>query len=412
MDDTEGAFQAPRNTAEGLDMEDFKFKGPELETLNESVPALIHREIPNSGIAFPESQLTIPKLPVFLNIVLDRGINVEIKKFDFTLARPDYTWVFYGKRRTGKTHLIRCAMKAFRPWYPEAFVFTGTRIDAEYEACVPKRYIFQGFQESVLEMIMDRQERRVEALRKKGENNENIYVLVVLDDCITEKMDLATSEVIRRAFFNGRHLYMSIMINSQDLKALGPNLRANTDMVASFRVRSERDKEAVRTNYADFFKNDEEFDAVANPVAEIPFNVLFFDQSRPYMQPQDSVYCAIMPPNTEVFPFFMGSRAFWRGSEQQLIKYGGEELIDVDDWGIVHNTYNFKMKGIEEDAIVPVKKSWFKERPDVFKQEHIATRTIHASTYKGEDGGSDPLDADRARRRRAAQDRKRTGGTS
>lgn len=406
LEDEEGDIEPIKNNAPGIDSKKFLFQGPQKQMLGESEDVLLIRDIPNDGIRLPEEQYTIPDLPVWAEVHTERFI-MNLRKFDFALIRPDYTHVIYGKRRTGKTHYIRCLMKAMRPYYPEVWVFTGTKIDAEYEACVPKRNIVDGFREEVLDLIMKRQARRVEEMRKRKENNENIYVLIVLDDCITEKMDLATSEVIRRAFFNGRHLYMSIMINSQDLKALGPNLRANTDMVACFRVRSERDKDAVRTNYADFFKNNEEFDAVAGVVADVPFNILFIDQSRPYMKPEDSLYCAVMPPDDEVFPFFMGSRSFWNGSESQLAHYGGETLIDVEDWGLVNTTYNFHMNGVDMDKIDNASKAWFRQNRDKFVKETITPKVIHveddSESSSGSDGEGSSSDSDRASGRQRAQ---------
>lgn len=416
LEDVEGDIESAANNAPGIDPEAFTFVGPTQNMLGESAKELLIRTIPNMGIRISPEQYEIPDLPIWAEVHTDRFV-MNLRKFDFSLIRPDYTHVIYGKRRTGKTHYIRCLMKAMRPYFPEVWVFTGTKIDAEYEACVPKKNIVDGFREEILDLIMKRQERRVIEMRKRKVNDRNIYTLVVLDDCITEKMDLATSEVIRRAFFNGRHLYMSIMINSQDLKALGPNLRANTDMVACFRVRSERDKDAVRSNYADFFKNNDEFDAIAGVVADVPFNILFIDQSRPYMRPEDSLYCAVMPPDDEVFPFFMGSRVFWKGSESQLAHYGGEALLEVEDWGIVNTTYNFHMNGVDLERIEDASKSWFSRNKDHFVREKITPKIIHIEgTGNGSDSDSDdgdkrgressPTDGDRARRRQRPQVRR------
>lgn len=298
---------------------------------------------PEDGIIVPTEQNEIPDCPIW-QVIQTEEREVNIKLFDFRLIRPDFTVVVYGKRRTGKTYFVRCLMKAMRRYFPEVYVFTETKIDVEYEACVPDKFIIDKFNPDILESILDRQKQRVEAMRKRGKNDENIYVLVVLDDCITGK-HLEMHEVIRRAFFNGRHYYMSIIINSQDTKALGPNLRANIDFAATFPVRSERDKEAIRTNFADFLKNDRELDQLGEVVSGIKYNMLFFDQSRPYMLPEDTVYAGVMPPEDEIFPFVMGTRNFWKGSEKQLIKYGNEHLLDDPDWDVVKETYAFKMTG-------------------------------------------------------------------
>lgn len=272
--------------------------------------------------------------------------TINIRKFDYGLLRPDYTMVFYGKRRTGKTVAMANVMKALRPYFPEVYVFTETKVDLEYAPCVPDSYIFQGFDEDILAALLDRQEQRVRTLRKRGENTENIGVMLVFDDCITESK-LKNSEVMRRLFYNGRHFYICTMINSQDQKALSPGLRANTDMAFLFRVKSQRDKEAVRTNYLDILSHNRELSKIMDPVSEIAFNVLCVDQSRPYMDTEDTVYVARFPDKSKIYPFFMGSKAFWGKHTSQLKKYGGEDLLNVDNWGIVNSTYKFKMTGAE-----------------------------------------------------------------
>jgi len=364
--------EPPRNSAAGLALEDLEYtETTESALTGEEDDAVKVEEVEYEGTKMPASQDELPVCAVWQQFKTTLERDVELKVFDWALVRPDYTHVVYGKRRTGKTHYVRCLMRALRPYYPEVYVFTETKIDVEYEPCVPRRFIFQGFNEDILTGIMDRQAERVKKMRQRGENDENIYVLIILDDCITET-HIKNAEVLRRAFFNGRHYYMSIIINSQDHKALGPDLRSNTDMVACFPVKSERDKEAIRTNYADFFKNDDEFDSVAQTVGAVPYNIFFIDQSRPYMDPGKSMYVGVMPPDEEVFPFFMGTRSFWKGAESQLSHYLGESLLEVDDWGIVNNTYKFKMDGIDLDKL----KEYWKENgrqpmfPQTYAQKH------------------------------------------
>lgn len=346
VDILRGIFRPPPIPHSKLTLEKAQYVGDTVSAIEmggqEGLTADIE-EIPEDGQFIPAKVDDLPVTDVWMSILTQQSRQVDIHLYTFAVCRPDFTIVFYGKRRTGKTSAVLAHMKAMRIYYPEVYVFTGTKIDAEYEPCVPLKFIVDGFKEDVLEAILKRQEQRVENMRKKGVNDENIYVLVIMDDCITSN-DVHDSEVLKRAFFNGRHLYMSIIINSQDAKAIGPNLRANTDMVACFRVRSERDKEAIRKNYMDFLKNDDEFDEIANEIAKVPYNIMFVDQARPYQPPEQTVYCGVMPdPETEIFPFFMGSREYWSESKSQLIRHGGEHLLLKEDWGLVKDTYKFKM---------------------------------------------------------------------
>ena len=324
------------------------------------IPELDGVTIPTSvddiPVPLPWRQVSISSMPKGCKKATDliqedrmpeSGAMVNIKKMNMSLIRPDYTIVCYGKRRTGKTNFVRYFMKCFRCFFPEVYVFTKTKVDKEYYRFVPDKFIFNGYKDKVIQHILDRQEDRQRKLRKRGVNDENINVLIILDDCIDDNV-LKYSETIKTIFFNGRHLYMSIVINSQDHKAIGPGLRSNTDMVATFPVRSQRDKEAVRENYADFVKNDNEFETVAQAIRETPYTIMFIDQSRPYMDPEECVYAGIAPLEVDLGGFFMGSREHWRGSEAQAIELGGANWIAIEDWGIVAETYHFAMGGLPE----------------------------------------------------------------
>lgn len=271
-------------------------------------------------------------------------VDIKLRKFDFAIARPDFVIVNYGKRRTGKTNLVKNFMQQFRVQYPEVYVFTETMVDREYTAHVPASYIFDGLNLEVLEGILQRQEDRVESMRRRGVNDENINVLIILDDCITEKA-LRDSKTLRRMFYNGRHLYIGVIINSQDTKGLTPSLRANTDLACIYRVRSERDKTAIRTNYLDFCKDDEDIEKLMSAIHNYKYNCMFVDLSRPHMDPSDTIYAGIPADSSEFDPFFMGTRAFWARDTRQLIQMGGEKWLDKVDWGIVNTTYAFKFTG-------------------------------------------------------------------
>lgn len=302
------------------------------------------------GVTIPEDQYSIPIPRLWQDIVTPSGNEVKVKLFDFSLCRPDYTLVNMGKRRSGKTQFTRNYMKAFRPYFPEVYVFTGTKVDIEYDQFVPSKYIFRGYNDTTIEAILYRQEQRQTNMRKRGVNDQNINVLLVLDDCITDNV-LRYSLTVRTLFFNGRHLYISVLINSQDIKGIGPALRGNIDMAVLFPVRAQRDKQAARENFIDFVRNDTEFDEVQAIIQKTPYTILFVDQSRPYMPAPECVYAGIAAPDDKLGAFFMGTREFWRGSEEQARLYeGADSWLERDDWGMVKETYKLKMQELPKDV--------------------------------------------------------------
>jgi len=356
LDLLRGKFRAPppgKNTAK---LDDLLYTGEVVQPEEFEATTMPEAEVegaPDEGAYIPDAVDEVPDCPIWADVTVRSGIQVNLKLFDWGLLRPDYTHLVYGKRRTGKTHYVKHLMLALRPYFPEVYIFTETKEDAEYVPHVPEPYIFSGFSNERLQMIIDRQTKRLERMRRRGINDENMMVLVLFDDCVGSK-EVKNSKALHRAFYNGRHLYIGVIMTSQDTKALGPALRANADMVACFRLRSERDKDAIRSNFADFLKNNEDFDDLARLINEVRFNITFFDQSRPYMPESETIYCGVMPSAEETPAFFMGNRAFWSDSFDQLRKYGGERLIEQEDWGVVGQTYHLHFPGDDHKVVRPI----------------------------------------------------------
>jgi hypothetical protein len=386
-DEDEVTFDpAPRDSSKGSDIKKYTLPDEDTDMPLQGMDDMSTLVAdPGDGARLPDKHYRIPKMDIWKSVVVNpkadlrpsytpdeiaaearelrkgeediipeyrvraRGRNtgvINIRKFDYGLLRPDYTVVFYGRRRLGKTNAMVNMMKAMRPHFGEAIVFTPTKIDLEYAPCVPDSFIYEDFNEDVLDAILDRQVARVRAMRKRGVNDENISIMLIFDDCVTETA-LRDSRVMRRLFFNGRHYHIFAAINAQDQKALSPALRANTDMVFIFRAQNQRDQEAVRTNYMNLLSHDRDIDKVFDAIASVAYNTLVVDLSRPYMSAEDTYYAARFPDKRDIFPFFMGSRMFWRKNTGQLCKYGGQRLLDKENWDIVNSTYHFNMTGME-----------------------------------------------------------------
>ena len=127
------------------------------------------------------------------------GKTVQIKQWHWDRLKPDALITLEGKRRSGKTNLLRNMLKAMRRYYPEVYIFTGTKMSQEYKGLVPDRYIFDNLQQfppdspqypggmDAFLHIWHRQVERVEAMRKRGKNDKNIDVLVIIEDLVANE---------------------------------------------------------------------------------------------------------------------------------------------------------------------------------------------------------------------------------
>lgn len=293
-----------------------------------------------------------------LTIDTSWGKHVVIKQWNWDRLKPDCFVTLEGKRRSGKTNLLRNMLKAMRRYYPEVYVFTGTKMSNEYKGLIPDRYIFDNLQQfppdsphypggmDAFLHIWHRQVERVEAMRKRGKNDKNINVLVIIEDLVANEQSTRGFHDIplfNRIAYNGRHGYLALIVTSQNIKAVPPAIKDNTDICAILTASSQRTKETIRESFLDSLHNDEEFDEVAMPLSQIPWSSYFIDRRDARREPLECIYLAV--PEQIEKDFVMGDKYFWAEDFQELYRNGYGHLLDMPDWGIEKTTYKFNPSG-------------------------------------------------------------------
>lgn len=286
------------------------------------------------------------------------GKEVVIKQFFWDLLKPDCTVAIEGKRRSGKTSLVRNMLKAMRRYYRKVYIFTGTKMSDEYKGLVPDRYIFDNFETlspddenypggmDVLLQIWIKQKELVRGIRTRGKNDMNVDILVIIEDLVANEQsnrgfhDIA---LLNKIAFNGRHSHMTFWVTSQNIKAIPPAIKDNTDMIAILTATSRRTKETVRESFVDSLHNDQEFDEVFQPLKEIPWSVIFVDRRDARREPLDCLYIGV--PTQIKRDFVMGDKAFWAKDYAWLWQNGYKHLLELDDWGIEKTTYKIDPAG-------------------------------------------------------------------
>lgn len=278
------------------------------------------------------------------------GNEFAIKEFCVAFILPDYTIVIYGKRRSGKTYILRLTMFSVHRLFTECVVFTATKEDREYADIVPDSKIILGLDEKVLFAVIEVQRQKVDHLKNANYRElpyeYNINLLLIFDDCLSE--GLRYNELLNRLFFNGRHWHIMLIITTQDAKGLPPKLKENTDLCISFRMGQQRSKQAMREAFCDYYKNDQEYDEVSSFVHNNNEHVVEVRSiACPNEDPKDYFFVGKAVPANDLF--VMGAKYYWEEDMQQLRTiFKGELGYRIDDLGydsvfdIVPITYNFK----------------------------------------------------------------------
>lgn len=271
---------------------------------------------------------------VYSTIDLGReGMCLDVMQMAFNQIMPGYTVIFSGKRRSGKTKLMRALCRHNRPWFPEIIVFTRTKSSGEYSRFLPDSRIIQGFDPELLIELAKIQRKKVREMSLGLRQNENINLLIILDDCLAER--LQWSQELNAIFFEGRHLFITLFVSIQDIKGCAPAATGNCDYVYLFPNGDERTLEAARDKYLPFLDKYELSDLLESEEINKKYHIIGVDIAHKYNPVNRKVSLGCVDEDLEEEDFVMGAPEMWKDDRRRLRELGYEHLIGLEDWGIL-----------------------------------------------------------------------------
>lgn len=261
------------------------------------------------------------------------GQEIDILQMAYNMIMPGYTVIFTGRRRSGKTLLIKALCRHLRAFYPEIVVFTRTKASGEYARILPHSRIIQGFQPDLLIDLMHIQ-RQKKMAKSRGEMKDvNYNLLVILDDCLAER--LQWSQELNAVFFEGRHNNVTLFVSIQDVKGCAPAATGNADYVFLYPMGDERTFEAVRDKYMSFVDKHEQRDIMNHPEIHKKFHVVGIDIAHKSNPRSRKISLGCVDADKEEDDFVMGSKEMWRDDFSQLDRLGYSHLKGIEDWKIL-----------------------------------------------------------------------------
>jgi hypothetical protein len=150
---------------------------------------------------------------------------------------PHAVIVAIAKRRSGKSFLIRDFLYCHRKRFFAGIVMSGTEAGNHFyerEVGIPKRFIYDDYDEGALEKMVRRQ--RDLSLTGKAQP-----VFVILDDLGFDKK-VFNRPVMRQLLLNGRHWKITLYICLQYALDVAPSIRSNIDVIVLLKDNVNRDK--------------------------------------------------------------------------------------------------------------------------------------------------------------------------
>lgn len=238
---------------------------------------------------------------------MNNNFTYEIKEFHPDLIAPNRKnfknpeqggskIVFIGKPGTGKSTLIKYILFAKKNIIPVGIVINGTEdMNNFYSEFFPSLFVFNKYDEKVLQEILDRQERAIKS------ELSNKWLVIILDDCTYEKK-IFDSAVQKYMFLNGRHINILYFIVTQYSVDLPPTLRTCVDGVFVFKETNERNLKILHQNYCGVIP---EFNVFKQYMEQITgnFTALYFDSQNQSVKEWHECVYYIKAPRVPNFKF-------------------------------------------------------------------------------------------------------------
>ncbi len=246
-----------------------------------------------------------------------RGQRLNLPWWDPMMFPIDGTAVFFGRRRSGKSWMVRHLIYQYRHFYRAVICLTNTKQNAWWAKHIPSRFIHQ-YSQFVIAKIIEHQRAVIawnQLYADQPEKLINPYIAIILDDVVSHNMH--HDEQLNQLFYEGRHNCMAIFITTQHPKALPPGVRANADVAVIYPQWSTHDQDAIREQYCNFFEHKEDFYFALQEYTQDRECIIIY-LGDPTIKAIDSLYCY---KADDPGPFITGSIEFWEDDDKYRRQY-------------------------------------------------------------------------------------------
>ncbi len=251
------------------------------------------------------------------------ALNVSLRKFDMKKIPQDAVCVFIGRRRTGKSTLVRDLLFHHQNM-PLGTVISGTEeSNSFYGKMIPPLFIHGEYSPIILANFVKRQKlmmARIQRDLQQGIQQSRIdpRSFMILDDCMYDD-SWTHDKNIRYLFMNGRWLKVFFIITMQYPLGIQPALRTNVDYVFILREPYFSNRKRIFDNYCSVFPSFEFFCQIMDQCTQ-NYECLVVDNTSQSSKLEECVYWY----KAEMHPDFrIGDPQFWAHSAQHY--RGGDE---------------------------------------------------------------------------------------
>ena len=260
--------------------------------------------------------------------------SVRLRKFDMKMIPQDAVCVFIGRRRTGKSTLVKDLLFHHQN-IPMGTVISGTEeSNSFYGKIIPPIFIHGQYNAAILANFVKRQQlitskiQRQENARVAGQpivkSNLDPRSFMILDDCLYDDSWIRDIN-IRYLFLNGRHQKVFFLITMQYPLGIPPVLRTNVDYVFILREPYISNRKRIFDNFGSSFPNFEFFCQIMDQCTE-NFECLVINNNTRSNKIEDAIFWYKAAIQGD---FRIGAPEFWK---HNATFYRDREEEDVNSY--------------------------------------------------------------------------------
>jgi hypothetical protein len=257
------------------------------------------------------------------------ALNVNIRKFDMKMIPQDAVCVFIGRRRTGKSTLVRDLLFHHQQM-PLGTVISGTEESNQfYKKLIPPLFIHGDYNPVIIANFCKRQKLIMAKVQKEietmGTSRTDPRSFLIMDDCLYDDSWLHDRN-IRYLFLNGRWLKVFFLITMQYPLGIPPMLRTNVDYCFILREPYVTNRKRIFENFGSAFPSLEFFCQVMDQCTQ-NFECLVVNNNTQSNKLEDTIFWYKADIHGD---FKLGAPELWRQSEM-LARIKEEEDVNMFD---------------------------------------------------------------------------------
>lgn len=238
--------------------------------------------------------------------------KLKLTEFKMKSLLPDATILCLGRRRSGKSFLVRDIFYHHKH-IPSGIVFSSTEEASPFFSdFIPDCFIHSEYNSELLTKMLSKQQKRIRESKSAGKSldgktpSNNMFI--VLDDMLHDAKSWKSDKLIKNIFFNGRHYNIFFILTMQYAQAIPPELRSNIDYIFVFNEPSIQNRKRIYDAYCGIIPTFEHFCNILDACTE-NHECLVIKTSSISKKLSDQIF---FYKAKEHLNFKVGNRAIWK----------------------------------------------------------------------------------------------------